>query len=176
MRARGRPGFVRAGAASPDHAHVKAVAFAIRMPAMHAGAAARTREMNMRRMIFSLAAVAIGLGCSHAIAQPAPQHTNCFFVNQFESWRAPDDKTIFIRVGMSRYYRLDLSGTCPRLQSPDVHLVMNVRGPDTICTALDWDLKVADNMPGNISSPCIVRTMTELSPADAAAIPKKFKP
>ena len=130
----------------------------------------------MRRMIVSLAAVAIGLGLGDAIAQPTPQHSSCFFVSQFESWRAPDDKTIFIRVGMSRYYRLDLGSSCSRLQAPDVHLVMNVSGSDTICTPLDWDLKVADSPPDGISTPCIVKAMTELSPADVAAIPKKFKP
>jgi len=143
---------------------------------MHSGGAAQMREMNMRRMIVSLTAVAIGLGCGSAMAQPAAQHSSCFFANQFSDWRAPDDKTIYIRVGVTRYFRLDMEGICYRLKSPGSHLVMNIHGPDTICSALDWDLKVGDSGMGNISTPCIVKTMTELSPAEADAIPKKFKP
>jgi hypothetical protein len=55
---------------------------------------------------------------------------------------------------------------------------MNVHGPDTICSAIDWDLKVSTStdLRGGMAVPCIVKTMTELSPDEAAAIPKKFKP
>jgi hypothetical protein len=74
-----------------------------------------------------------------------------------------------------RYYRLDLSGRCPALRWPAAHLVTVFRGSDTVCSALDWDLKVSQ-APNGISEPCIVRQMTQLSPAEASAIPPKFKP
>jgi len=82
---------------------------------------------------------------------------------------------MYIRVNMNKYYRLDMSGSCPALLWPDAHLIMNVRGPDTICSPLDWDLKVSTGLHG-IPMPCIVKTMTPLTPDQAAAIPKKFKP
>jgi len=106
---------------------------------------------------------------------PVAAQNHCFNVTQFNNWRAPDDHTIFIRVSLSHYYRLDLASTCSMLRWPDAHLIMNVHGPDTICSAVDWDLKVSQDMH-SIPEPCIVKAMTLLSPAEAAAIPRKFKP
>ena len=127
-----------------------------------------------------LAAAVLASGMSPftaATAQaPAPAPRNAFFYStQFQNWKAPDPKTIFIRVNMNRYFRLDLSGTCETLMWPNSHLITHVRGSDSICSAIDWDLKVS-NGPDGIAEPCIVKTMTELTPAQVAAIPPKFKP
>ena len=127
-----------------------------------------------------LAAAVLASGMSlftAATAQaPAPAPRNaCFYSTQFQNWKAPDPKTIFIRVNMNRYFRLDLSGTCETLMWPNSHLITHVRGSDSICSAIDWDLKVS-NGPDGIAEPCIVKTMTELTPAQVAAIPPKFKP
>ncbi len=110
-------------------------------------------------------------------AGAARERSQCFFANQFQQWRDVDDKTIYIRVNLNEYYRLDMASACPVLTYPDPHLVTRVNGPDTICTALDWDLRVADGTgPGSLAVPCIVDKMTKLTPAEAAAIPKKYKP
>lgn len=126
--------------------------------------------------------LALTAATTAAGAQPAPSSTSpasspnqCFYINQFQSWRAPDPKTIFIRVNLSKYYRLDLAGECPALMWPQSHLVTKTRGPDTVCSAIDWDLSVAQD-PHGIPEPCIVKTMTLLTPDQVAAIPKKFKP
>lgn len=134
----------------------------------------------MYRSISALAGCCLVLaGSATALAQPAPapdRHNRCFYVNQFQNWRAADNKTIYIRVSVDRFYRLDLTASCPAVMWPDSHLIMNIHGPDTICSAVDWDLKVAQSGPGGMAVPCIVKSMTELSPTEAAAIPKKFKP
>lgn len=127
---------------------------------------------NHRWVLFAL----LPLMATSANAQPA--HTTgsqCFVINQLEDWRAPDTKTIYIRVLLNKYYRLDLSAACPDLKWPESHLITNTRGPDTVCSAVDWDLKVAPDLRG-IPEPCIVKTMTLLTPDEVAAIPKKFKP
>jgi hypothetical protein len=112
-----------------------------------------------------------------AAAQPAgPPQNACFEIEQFQNWRAPDDRTIYIRVLFDKYYRLDLAGTCPALRMPDSHLITHTRGPDTVCSAIDWDLKVSEGPSFRFSEPCIVKTMTLLGPAEVAAIPKGFKP
>jgi hypothetical protein len=134
----------------------------------------------MRR---SKLAFSIGLGLTLAVSAPgaaqtpAPpvKHSACFFSNEFQGWKAPDARTIFIRVGLHRYFRLDLSGDCQSLLLPDSHLITHIRGSNSICSAVDWDLKVSEGMNG-IPEACIVKTMTELTPAEAAAIPPKFKP
>jgi uncharacterized protein DUF6491 len=112
-----------------------------------------------------------------AFAQPigAP-HDQCFRIEEFQSWRAPDARTIYIRVLSDNYYRLDLAETCPALKTPDAHLITHTRGPDSVCSAIDWDLKVSEGPSFQFSEPCIVKTMTPLTPADVAAIPKGFKP
>jgi hypothetical protein len=112
-----------------------------------------------------------------AVAQPAVSTPDkCFRIEQFEGWRAPDAKTIYIRVLQDRFYRLDLAGACPALKQPDAHLITHTRGPDSVCSAIDWDLKVSEGASFQFSEPCIVKTMTYLSPGDVAAIPKEFKP
>lgn len=131
--------------------------------------------MNDCRMILGALSLAMIAGTAHAQSPAAPAQNQCFFVNQFENWKAPDSKTIFIRVTMSKYYRLDLAASCPELQLPDSHLITHSRGPDTICSAIDWDLKVSQG-DSHFSSPCLVKTMTLLSPDEVAAIPKGFKP
>ena len=109
-----------------------------------------------------------------AAAQPA--QNSCFPITEFRGWKAPDTKTILIRVGLDRIYRLDLSNTCSLLAMPNVHLITKTRGPDLVCSAIDWDLSVSESPPGNIPEPCIVKKMTLLSPDEAAAIPPKFRP
>ncbi|MEI9996714.1 MAG: DUF6491 family protein [Rhizomicrobium sp.] len=115
------------------------------------------------------------LAAAPAAADPAARHSQCFFVNGFENWKAPDARTIYIRVNLHRYYRLDLANSCSALLMPDSHLITKWRGSSSVCSALDWDLKVSQGFPG-AATPCIVKTMTELTAEEAAAIPKKFKP
>jgi hypothetical protein len=140
-------------------------------------------EDKMRSLAFASAFVFAGLtgiavSQPAAPAPPAPAQNlrSCFYVNEFDSWRAQDANTMYIKTNSNRYYRLDMSGSCPALLWPDTHLVMNIHGPSTICSALDWDLKVAQGGIHSIATPCIVKTMTPLTPDEAAAIPKKFKP
>lgn len=121
--------------------------------------------------IFALGVV---LGIAPADAQPA--QNACFLITEFRGWKAPDAKTIFIRVGFDRVYRLDLTNTCSLLSSPGSHLITKTRGPDLVCSAIDWDLSVSQPPPGNIPEHCIVKKMTLLSPDETAAIPQKFKP
>ena len=111
--------------------------------------------------------------------EPAPR---CFSMHDFQSWKAPDARTIFIRVDINHYYRLDLAAPCQSLKMIDAHLITKVRGSDQVCDGLDWDLSVADSSGFGINGhrgfkqACIVKTQTPLSPAEVAQIPAKFKP
>jgi hypothetical protein len=131
-----------------------------------------------------LGLLAASLGIFHVQAQPGePSRTgessrsrqDCFFVDQLQSWRAPDPSTIYIRVRPDRYYRLDLAGQCTKLQWPGSHLITNSHGKSTICSPLDWDLRVSELTEG-APEQCVVHSMTRLDPAQVAAIPKPFKP
>jgi hypothetical protein len=107
---------------------------------------------------------------------PALAQSKCFSIRDFSGWRAPDDKTIYVRALQSQFYRLDLSTSCPMLTEPGAHLITKSRGSDLVCSAVDWDLAVAHDTMGSLASHCIVRTMTSLSKEEVDAIPKKYKP
>jgi hypothetical protein len=127
---------------------------------------------------FFLGLFAAALAAASVKAQPGEAsrpNQDCFFIDQFQNWRAPDASTIYIRVTSDRYYRLDLAGQCSRLKSPQAHLITNSHGKRTICSPLDWDLRVSQPNDG-AQEQCVVRAMTKLEPSQVAAIPKPFKP
>jgi hypothetical protein len=117
------------------------------------------------------------LGALQVQAQTnAPSHKqDCFFRDDFRSWRSLDAATLYIRVRPNRYYRLDLAGQCHRLQSPGAHLIIGSSGKSMVCSPLDWDLRVAEQS-GEAPEQCIVRSMTRLNLDQVAAIPNAFKP
>lgn len=124
-----------------------------------------------------LAIPGILLGAGAAPAQPPqPPQNSCFLINEFRGWKAPDARTIFIRVGLDSFYRLDLAAACSMLTMPDSHLITKTRGSDLVCSAIDWDLSVAQPPPATIPEPCIVKKMTLMTPAEVTAIPPKFRP
>lgn len=125
--------------------------------------------------MFVLAALGAAMFAVPATAQPP----KCFSLRDYENWKAPDARTIYIKVSVNHYYRLDLSSDCVGLKWPGVHLVTKARGSDQICDALDWDISASTRQfgqPGGMEMRCIVKKMTPLSDADVAAIPPGFKP
>ncbi len=109
-------------------------------------------------------------------AEPAGRQTQCFYPNEWSGWKAAKDtKSIYLRVGVNRIYRLDLASACDELRYPDVHLITKVHGSGSYCSALDFDLSVVSE-PHGIPVPCIVSKMTALTPSEAAALPKDLKP
>jgi hypothetical protein len=134
-----------------------------------------TAMMLWNRIAASICTVI--LTTAPAIAQPAAPARNgqCFTSNQFENWRAADARTIIVRVRGNHFYRLDLGGQCPELMTPNPRLITTFRGSNTVCSGLDWDLKVSAGM-NEPAIPCIVRTMTEMSPTEVSALPPKAKP
>jgi hypothetical protein len=122
----------------------------------------------------------MGVLVASASAQPSPgvksKVDQCFYSNQFQGFRAINDRSFYMRAGANDIYRIDLSSSCPALQYPDARLITVVRGSNLICGPLDWDLKVAQGGPGEIAEPCIVSAQTHLTKEEGAAIPKKLRP
>jgi hypothetical protein len=133
------------------------------------------RKRFLASLMTGLATVSV-LGLAAANAQPASKPAQeCFYSNNWDGWKAtPDGKSIFIRVGVSKIYRLDLSSACPALLSPNTHLITKMHGSSSICGALDFDLQVSDG--SGFSTPCIVSEMTPLSKDEASALPKELRP
>ena len=126
--------------------------------------------------ISRIAAIALTAAAGLALAAPAAMADNqapCFFVSQWQGWKAPNSHTLLLRVSRS-VYEAQLSGDTPLLRDPSVHLVSQFHGTSSVCSPLDLQLEVADT--GGMSEPLIVRHLRKLSPEEAAAIPPKFQP
>ena len=138
------------------------------------------RYLTATALLGALALTGSGLANAQPPASPAPPpaktETRCFYSTQWNGWTAPDAHTMYIRVDVNRVFRLDFKNECSEMTEPDVHLITHIHGPDTICSPLDIDLKVAESSPGSIAVPCIVSGMTELTPDEVKALPKKSVP
>lgn len=136
--------------------------------------------MRVRARAFTGAAIAaFALSGAAWADQPAAPSTTpapkCFRSHDWEGWKPTDDaKSIYIRVGIHDFYRIEFTDSCPILQAPNAHLITKPIS-DLICSPIEMDVKVADP-PGGMAVPCIVSGITPLSPADVAALPKKLKP
>ena len=129
----------------------------------------------MLNRLIGTAATGLLLLAGTAQAVPIEKAPRCFTTQFFNTWKAADDRTIYIKVGLHDFYRLDLANRCPALLSVNPHLVTQWRGSNWVCNALDWDLKVSRGV-GLGADPCIVQAMTPLTKQEADAIPRKFKP
>ena len=125
-------------------------------------------------MAFAVAFPALALGAGVAGAEEGSKRS-CFFISQFNNWKAADDKTLYIRVGVNRFYRLDLANSCRTAMWPDAVMINKWRGSNAVCSHLDWNIQVSQRADG-IPEPCIVTKMTELTADEAAALPRKVKP
>jgi hypothetical protein len=132
--------------------------------------------MNRIAGACGLAALLLYSSGASAADPPARPQNQCFRSEDYQSFRPIDEHAFYIRVNVNDYYRIDVEGRCPELTQPQAFLITQVRGSDEICGPLDWDLKIGEPGPGGFSVPCIVKSQTRLTPAEAAAIPKKLKP
>jgi hypothetical protein len=135
-----------------------------------------------RRLVITTSVLLV-FGTAGAVvqAQPQPQPkperqpSQCFLSRDWRGWKAsPDSRIIYLRIGLSQIYRLDLADACPMLQLPNAHLVNKLRGGDWICSPLDLDLSVSDGLGGPVH--CLVKAITPLSREQAAALPKDQRP
>lgn len=134
----------------------------------------------MTRTLILAVAFAVGLAGGTAPAYSALADTpaakprpSCFFTRDWSGWRSPNDHTIYLRVNVRDIYQIDLAGGSSMLTWPDTHLINEVRGPDSVCSPVDLDLKVAED---GVVEPLFVKSITKLTPEQVAAIPKKFLP
>ncbi len=118
---------------------------------------------------------AVGAGSSApqaARAQGAAQP--CFYARDVNGFQAPDDHTLYIRVGASDIYRLDLQSKCIGLTyRQNLAIQSTPSDGGFICTPLQAEVVYRDN---GFSNRCPVVGMHKLSLAEVAATPKKNLP
>ena len=125
-------------------------------------------------MKLPLAAFALALGVAPLTAHAADPARSCFRSHDIRSHTLADKRTIYINVNDREYYRVETEGACfAGATSSDPLLMRSPPGTTYICKPIDMDLGV---IMGGMTSHCIVSSITPLSAADVAALPKKLKP
>jgi hypothetical protein len=119
-----------------------------------------------------LALASLGLFAVPAAAAPNPP---CFFINQWQGWKAAGPNVIYLRVNLRDIYRADLSAGSQELTWPgSYHLISKVEGSSSICSPLDLQLAVSDGH--GYYQPLIVSALHKLTPEQIAALPRKDLP
>ena len=112
-----------------------------------------------------------------ASAQPAPsskQDNQCFYRRNINGFSAPNDRTLYIRVGVHDIFRLDLMSDCTGLTfREDIGISDEPGGDPFICSPLQATITYRE---GGIRDRCPVTAMHRLTPEEIAAIPKKNLP
>jgi hypothetical protein len=142
----------------------------------------------MRALAIVSVAAAAALAAGAALAQepaakapaakaPAakPTGNQCFQIGQFKGWTSPNDHTIYLRINVRDVFKLGVKQGCPNVSNSGAVLINRVQGSASMCTPADWDIAV-QNGPGAIPVPCIVTSFHKMTPEEAAAIPKKYRP
>jgi hypothetical protein len=143
-------------------------------------------------------AALIGAAALVAFAQPAARaapaasappaaapsgRDSCFRTTDIRSHRAADSRTLFVRLTNREVFRIDMAGACLSGAGPSDPLVIRSRPGSTLaCRPIDLDISVARGV-GTTSSlrsaartPCIVQSMTRLTPDEVAALPARSRP
>ena len=127
-------------------------------------------------MILAATALATVAGAA-AMAKSAPDPNSltsgqCFRTSDIQNSVQVSETRLNILTIDHRYIRVDMSGRCFYPPFTDAY-VLHVRGPDIICSPIDLDLSAG---PPGFKTPCIVDKLSQLTPAEVAALPKKEKP
>lgn len=132
----------------------------------------------MRTLIRIAAALAVIAAAPLAHAADTPTKSkggNCFATNSWQSWTTTDNgDALLLRVNLRDYYKVGLTPGSRARKGPGEFLVNQVRGSNWICSHLDLDLTISDNL--GFKQPLIATSLRKLTPQEVAAIPKKDLP
>lgn len=125
---------------------------------------------------------------AHPTAAPAPaaqssRRDSCFRTNDIRSHRAADSRTLLVRLTNRDVFRIDMAGACLSGAGPSDPLVIRTRAGSTLaCRPIDLDISVArgvgttGSLRSSARTPCIVQSMTRLTPDQVAALPSRSRP
>lgn len=133
--------------------------------------------MQTRTTVAAALAALLTLGAAAstpALAEsPAkPSKNQCFFTRNADGFAAPDDKTLYVRVGVRDVYKFDMFGTCQDMDW-NQRIALVSRGGSSICTGMDADV-VTHSPIGPMR--CPVRSVKKLTPDEVKALPPKARP
>jgi len=102
----------------------------------------------------------------------SPSKQQCFFTRNADGFAAPDEKTLYVRVGVRDVYQFEMFGTCQDMDW-NQRIALVSRASSSICTGMDAE--VVTHSPIGPQR-CPVRSVRKLTPAEVAALPRKSRP
>lgn len=136
------------------------------------------KEARMKPLLIAGTLLLAGVAGSMAAAKTDSANSRglapnqCFRIHDVQNSVQVSETQLNILTNDHRYIRLDTTGRCFDPPFNDYY-VLNVRGADIVCSPIDVDLSAG---PPGFKTPCIVDRLTQLTPAEVAALPKKEKP
>src|SRR5258708_26206740 len=132
-------------------------------------------QLFASRLIVTVVAAASALAATVVDAQPPAKHSNdqCFVRRNINGFSAPNDRTVYIRVGVSDIWRLDLMTECTGLSFRTAFGLEARPATAWICSPLDATLICRQ---ARIRQRCPVSAMHRLTPGEIAALPKRDRP
>jgi Family of unknown function (DUF6491) len=118
------------------------------------------------------ALLTLGVTASAFAEAPAKPKQQCFFTRSADGFAAPDDKTLYVRVGVRDVYQFDMFGTCLDMDW-NQRIALVSRASSSICTGMDAE--VVTHSPIGPQR-CPVRSVRKLSPDEIKALPPKARP
>lgn len=121
----------------------------------------------------ALLLTAVGVPAVQAADAPAAKpKRQCFFASNVNSFSAPDEDTVNVRVGVKDVYQLALLTRCTDVDwNHEIAIVS--RGGSNICSGMDATI-VTKGPFG--PQRCAVKTVRKLSPEEVAALPSRARP
>jgi hypothetical protein len=118
------------------------------------------------------AAVLVTAPAAPRAQPPAKSADQCFASRNVVGFNAPDDHTVYIRVGVNEIYRLDLMTPCIDLA---FRQSIGLAGAVTPWVCSPLEATVVYRQTG-ITQRCPVKTIHRLTPDERAALPKRDRP
>ena len=124
----------------------------------------------MKTLILAgLAGALLATATAAAARDSHPDADHCLRTQWLRNHTIGDDHTLYFDYNGRDVYRLTASNNCLAAATSSDPLVMQDRSQGMMCRPIDWDISVRGTR-------CIITSMTKLSPAEVAALPKGKRP
>ena len=117
----------------------------------------------------------------HAALAPLPgvdasaAERQCFRTHDIRSHTVGDKSALYINVSGREVYRIGMSDAClAGAISSDPLVMRQPPGSSMVCRPIDLDIAISRS--GGFAMPCIVSSITRLTPTEVAALPAKLRP
>lgn len=134
----------------------------------------------MRSPAFALVLAALTVTACAPTAAPGDlaasgqtgQARECFFTRNVSGFSAPDDETLYLRVGVRDVYQMQMFSPCPDMDWAQ-RLAVVSRSGSSVCRGMDATII----SPGPVGEQrCMVRAVRKLTPAEVEALPRGSRP